>query len=71
MKVSGKSFGSDETNLTAEVTGFEARSEEKEDGIENGELEPWDTQAEGTKRLWKPWKPARSQAEADPPQVGL
>ena len=34
MRVSGHDFGGDETNLTAEVICFEARSEEKDDGIE-------------------------------------
>ena len=34
MKVSGNDCGGDETNLTAEVVCFEARSEEKDDGLE-------------------------------------
>ena len=71
MEVLGKSFGGDETNLTAEVTDFEARSEEKEDGIEKGELEPWDTQAEGTKRERLPRVGWRDKGKGGPPQDDL
>ena len=51
MGLPGRSFGGDETKMTAEVVGLEGRCEEKDDGIETGEVGPWDTQAPWHARL--------------------
>ena len=49
MGLPGRSFGGDETKMTAEVACLEGRCEEKDDGIETGEVGPWDTQAKGAR----------------------
>ena len=51
MGLPGRSFGGDERKMTAEVACLEGRCEEKDDGIETGEVGPWDTQAPWHARL--------------------